>query len=178
MLSKKYIYPWEEKKYFSVFWSEIATPRGPDWGGTSVALCARGLKNEPIWPFSWYPPEKRKKILQLSLLPHFSNVSALLEACYSRSSIQFQIFLSFLIFLLFLIDFMAFWWILMVFDGFWCPLPLHNNRHRSCPRTQISPFRLTKLNTNVRKRFKYFPGWYFVVREVCTIVFTIARFFS
>jgi hypothetical protein len=58
------------------------------------------------------------------------------------------------------------------------PSSSHNNRHRSCPRTQIHPFRLTKLNTEVRKRFKCFPGWYFIVREVCTTVFTIARFFS
>jgi len=152
-------------------------PAWPGLGGTSVATRAPGLKNEPIWPFCWYPPEKRKKILQLSLLPHFSYVSALLEACYSHSSIQFHVFLSFLIFVLFLMDFDAFWWFLMVFGGFWCPLPLHNNRHRSCPRTQISPFRLTKLNTNVRKRFKCFPGWYFAVREVCTTVFIIARFF-
>ena len=161
-----------------IFWCFFGTPAWPGLGGTSVPLCAPDLKNEPIWPFSWYPPEKRKKILQLSLLPHFSHVSALLEACYPRSSLQFHIFLSFLNCLWFLMDFNTFWLILMGFDGFWCPLPLHNDKHRSCPRTQIYPFRLTKLNTNVRRRFKCSPGRKFVVRDVYTPVFIIAIFFS
>ena len=77
-------------------------------GGTSVALCARGLKNEPIWPFSWYPPEKQEKILQLSLLPHLSCVSALLKACYYNISTWIHIFSVF----------KDFYWFLMVFDGF------------------------------------------------------------
>jgi hypothetical protein len=52
--------------YGSIFLSRCAgggkrrkTPR--IWGGF-VPLWGRGLKNLPIWGFSWYPPEKRKKM--------------------------------------------------------------------------------------------------------------------
>jgi len=118
---KKFI----EKCFFFeiIFYRKISILCDPDWGVLLCRSAVRGLKNEPIWPFSWYPPEKRKNILQLSLLHHFSHVSALLEACYSRSSTQFHIFVSFLILKVFLMDFDVFLCFLMVFGGFWCPLP-------------------------------------------------------
>ena len=172
------------KKFFFfeiILYRKISLLRDPDWGVLLWRSAVRDKKMNPYGHLAGTPPRNEKKCCNF----HCCTTFLMFLPCWRRATpvvpcsfTYFQVSWNSNAFWWFLVDFNAFWCFLMVFGGFWCPFPLHNNKHRSCPRTQIYPFRLTKLHTNFRKRFKCFPRWYFAVRELCTTVFIIARFFS
>ena len=78
------------------------------FGGGFRRSAHRDKKTDPYGYLGGTPQRNAKKKLQLSLLPHFSYVSALLKACYSCIPIQLHIFSVFLNFCWVLMDFTAF----------------------------------------------------------------------